>query len=189
MSPTKRRTVLKLGLTGGALLWAGGLSWVGLRATKLGREPKQALQALSRNEFAVIAALADCMLGPQAITDPGWPTPADLQCAEKVDAVVAQLHPEARAEFKQLVGLFENGISGLLVTLRPTPFSRLPVPAQQGRLNAWRTAPFSLMRSGYLALTRLIHATYYASPEVYASFGYPGPPEVPFVPDALEVTP
>ncbi|MDX2021875.1 MAG: hypothetical protein SF187_16680 [Deltaproteobacteria bacterium] len=185
----KRRTAFQLGLTGGALLWAGGLTWVGLRATKLGPEPRRPLQALSRSEFAVIVALADCMLGPQALPDRKWPTPWQLQCPEKVDAVVAQLHPEACAEFKQLIGLFENGLSGLLTTLRPTPFSQLTVAAQQHRLNSWRTAPFSLMRSGYLALTRLIHATYYSSPEVYAALGYPGPPDVPFVPNALEGTP
>ena len=188
-APNQRRTVLKLGLTGGVLLWAGGLTWVGLRTTKLGPEPRRGLQALSRSEFAVIAALADCMLGRQALPDPAWPTAWELQCPEKVDAVVAQLHPEARAEFKQLIGLFENGLSGLLTTLRPAPFSQLPLAPQQRRLNAWRTSPFALMRSGYLALTRLIHATYYASPEVYAAIGYPGPPEVPYVPGALKGTP
>ena len=39
-----------------------------------------------------------------------------------------------------------------------------------------------VLRTGAGALIRLAHATYFASPEVYALVGYPGPPEVPDVP-------
>jgi len=186
----ERRTVLKLGLVGGVLLSAGGLSWVGLRATKMGPAPRQKLQALSLKEFAVLSALAQCMFEESSSTEgtettsAAWPSAWSLHCPEKVDAVVASLHTEATAEFKQLLGLFENGISGLLTNGRPTPFTQLPTAAQRLRLNAWRHSRITLLRSGYLALTRLIHATYYSSPEVYAAMGYPGPPEVPFVPDA-----
>lgn len=175
---TPRRSVLQLGLAGGALLSLGGIGFIGLRATKLGRPPRTPLRALDLKEFAVVSAIANCMLPGE----PQWPTAANLQCAEKVDAVIASLHPEAVAEFKQLLGLFENGISGLLTHRRPTPFTQLPDEAQRERLNAWRASRLSLLRSGYLALTRLVHATYYSSPDVYANMGYPGPPQGPFVP-------
>ena len=133
---------------------------------------------MTLREFAVVSALAECMFVQSA-----WPSPWELQCPEKVDVVVASLHPEATAEFKQLLGLFENGISGLLTNGRPTPFTQLSMEAQGLRLNAWRHSRITLLRSGYLALTRLIHATYYSSPQVYARMGYPGPPEGPFVPE------
>jgi hypothetical protein len=186
----ERRNVLKLGLVGGALLSAGSLSWVGLRSTKLGPAPRQKLQALSLKEFAVVSALANCMFeesdspkGKETSSIP-WPSAWTLMCPEKVDAVIASLHPEATAEFKQLLGLFENGISGLLTNGRPTPFTQLAPDPQRARLNAWRHSRITLLRSGYLALTRLLHATYYSSTEVYVHLGYPGPPDVPFVPDA-----
>ena len=174
----ERTSLLKLGLLGGALLSLGSLGWIGLRATKMAPAPRQKLQALSLREFAVVSALAECML----VQSP-WPSPWTLQCPEKVDAVVASLHPEATAEFKQLLRLFENGISGLLTNGRPTPFTQLSTKAQVLRLDAWRHSRITLLRSGYLAFTRLIHATYYSSPEVYARMGYPGPPEGPFVPE------
>jgi hypothetical protein len=191
-SETKRRTVLKLGIVGGALLSAGGLSWVGLRSTKLGAAPRRPLQALNLKEFAVVNALAECMMTTEGFVSEKdaqqspWPSAWSLYCPEKVDAVVASLHPEATAEFKQLLGLFENGLSGLLTTGRPTPFTQLPLQARRDRLNAWRKSRISLLRSGYLALTQLIHATYHSSPEVYAAMGYPGPPDVPFVPNETE---
>lgn len=187
--PAARRSVLQLGLAGGALLSLGGIGFIGLRATKLGPPPRIPLRALDLKEFAVVSAIANCML-PSCPTptcnagDPQWPTAASLQCAEKIDGVMASLHPEAVAEFKQLLGLFENGISGLLTHRRPTPFTQLSDEEQRERLNAWRHCRLSLLRSGYLALTRLVHATYYSSPDVYAAMGYPGPPQGPFVPEA-----
>lgn len=181
----ERRNVLKLGLVGGALLSVGGLSWIGLQATKMGPAPRQKLKALSVKEFAVVCAIAECMFAESSLPkgEVVWPSPWTLMCPEKVDAVIASLHPEATAEFKQLLVLFENGISGLLTNGRPTPFSQLSIQAQRLRLNAWRHSRITLLRSGYLALTRLIHATYYSSPEIYVAIGYPGPPDVPFVPD------
>lgn len=182
---THRRSVLKLGLAGGALLSVGGLGWLGLRNTNLGPDPRRPLRALSREEFAVVSAITACMLpAPVANLElTKWPSGWQMHCPEKVDEVVATLHPEAANEFKQLLRLFENGISGLLTHGRPAPFTQLSSEAQADRLNAWRHSRITLLRSGYLALTRLVHATYHSSPEVFAAMGYPGPPEVPFVPE------
>jgi hypothetical protein len=108
-----------------------------------------------------------------------WPRARQLDCAGKADAVLARIHPEAGAEFAQLLRLFENGVTGLLLGKRPAPFTTLEPSAQDARLEAWRTSRVALLRTGYQAFARLSHATYYSSPEVYALVGYPGPPEVP----------
>ena len=76
-------------------------------------------------------------------------------------------------------GEFENGLGGLLVTLRPTPFTALEPAAQDRRLEAWRHSRITVLRSGYQAMVRLVKAAYYSSPEVYPAMGYPGPPTVP----------
>ncbi len=75
--------------------------------------------------------------------------------------------------------LFESGLSGLFTDAHPTPFTRLAPSEMDARLDAWRRSRLALLRSGYQALKRLAQATYYASPEVYARVGYPGPPVVP----------
>jgi hypothetical protein len=173
-----RRSLFKKGLLGGVLLATGGGLGVALRGTRLGRPPRRKLALLSPAEHAVFAAMAARVV-PGDGAGPDWPSAEAVDCAGKADELLARVHPEVGAEFRQLLRLFENGLPGLLLTGRPAPFTTLDPLAQDARLLSWRHSRVSLLRTGYLALVRLAHATYYASPEVYARVGYPGPPEVP----------
>jgi hypothetical protein len=172
-----RRRLLKRGLLGGALLLVGGAVPLALRSTLVRGKPKGALKLLSEEEHAILAAVA-ARVAPGEGAPPTWPTAEALDCAGKVDALMATVHPAVGAEFRQLLHLFESGMFGLVFTATPTPFTRCTPAAQDARLQAWRTSRLALLRSGYQALKRLTHATYYSSPEVYALIGYPGPPEV-----------
>jgi hypothetical protein len=177
-SPDRRR-LLKRGVFGGALLVIfGGALPLALRSTLVRRKPQRALALLSEDEHAIFAAVA-ARLAPGDDAGPPWPTTDALDCAGKVDALMATTHPEVGAEFRQLLHIFESALFGLLLTGSPTPFSRCSPAAQDARLATWRHSRVALLRSGYQALKRLAHATYYSSPEVYALVGYPGPPEVP----------
>jgi hypothetical protein len=102
-----------------------------------------------------------------------------MDCAGKIDALLARTHPQVGAEFRRLLRLFESGLLGLLTTRSPTPFSQLGPLEQDARLDSWRRSRVTVLRSGYQALTRLTHATYFASPQVHPLMGYPGPPVVP----------
>jgi hypothetical protein len=77
------------------------------------------------------------------------------------------------------LNLFENALTGLAALGKPRTFTRSPPAEQDARLEAWRHSRVALFRSGYQAMKRLAHASYYSSPEVYARLGYPGPPTVP----------
>ena len=103
-------------------------------------------------------------------------------------ALMAKLERKAHAfeeEFKQLLALFENGLVGLLTMLRPTPFTQLGPDEQDARLAHWQRSSVALFNTGYQALVRLAHATYFSSPEIYSLIGYPGPPTVPGEADPL----
>jgi hypothetical protein len=176
-SPSRRR-LLKRGVLGGALLLTGGALPLALRRTLVRTKPRRPLLLLSEDEHAIFAAVA-ARLAPGDSAGPSWPTAEALDCAGKVDALMATVHPEVGAEFRQLLRLFESALFGLALTGSPTPFSRLPPAAQDARLESWRHSRIALLRSGYQAMKRLAHATYYSSPEIYALVGYPGPPEVP----------
>jgi hypothetical protein len=176
-SSPHRRRLLKRGLFGGALLLAGGALPLALRSTLVRRKPARPLRLLSEAEHAVFAAVA-ARIVPGDGAGPAWPTADALDCAGKVDALMAASHPAVAAEFRQLLHLFENGLVGLAVGGSPTPFTRGSPEAQDARLEAWRRSRLALLRSGYQALKRLSQATYYSSPEIYALLGYPGPPEV-----------
>ena len=173
-----RRALFRKGLVGGALLALGGSAGIALRSTRLGTPPRSPLRLFSAQEHAIFAAIA-ARIVPGDSAPAGWPRAHDVDCAGKADALLARVHPEVGRELTQLLRLFENGVTGLLLGKHPAPFTSLSPAAQDARLQAWRTSGVALLRTGYQALARLSTATYYASPEVYERVGYPGPPEVP----------
>jgi hypothetical protein len=173
-----RRSLFRKGLAGGLFLALGGASGIALRGTRLGPPPRNPLRLFSQAEFAIFAAVA-ARIVPGDSAGAAWPSARDLDCAGKADALLARVHPDVGAELCQLLRLFENGLTGIAFGGRPTPFTALDPRPQDARLEAWRVSRLDLMRTGYQAMARLAHATYYASPEVYALVGYAGPPEVP----------
>jgi len=173
-----RRRFLKRGLIGGAaLVVVGNLPFL-LRSTAVRFAPKRELRLLSPEEHAILAAVVTRIVpGPTA--GPEWPTADALDCAGKIDTLMSQVHPDVGKDFRRLLRLVESSYVGTFMAGSPRPFTRADGPEQDRRLEAWRRSRFSLPRSGYTALKRLAHATYYSSPEVYALVGYPGPPSVP----------
>lgn len=187
-----RRTLLTV-----LLLSAAGAVPVALRSTRPARPPRRPLRFFSLREYAIFAAVADRLLaeapgdpdlpgGPLASPAvasaadlrrvPRGPTPAEVDVAGKADAFLEPLDAGSAKELKQLLALFENALFSLATLGPPTPFTQ-QTPAQQDRhLAAWAGSRLAVRRTGYQALKRLACAIYYASPEVYASVGYPGPP-------------
>jgi hypothetical protein len=177
-----RRSFLKKGLVGGALLFlGGGAASIALRGGIDRARPRGALQLFTAREYAIFAAIA-ARIVPGDGAGPDWPTADALDCAGKADALMAQAHPAVGAELRQLLHLFESGLAGLLTSFQPTPFTRLSPAEMDARLMAWRRSRITVLRSGYQAVKRLAQATYYSSPETYPRVGYPGPPIVPQVP-------
>jgi hypothetical protein len=180
-----RRRFLRRGLFGGALLLcAGSLPFV-FRSTRRGNGPRAPLRLLSADEHAVLAAVAARMV-PGDGADARWPRAEALDCAGRVDALMATVHPDVGHDFRRLLRLCESSFVGTLTAGSPRPFTRAPAAEQDARLEAWRSSRLALLRSGYQALKRLCDAVYYSSPEIYPLIGYPGPPSVPQPP---EVTP
>jgi hypothetical protein len=177
-----RRQFLRRGLIGGGLLVVAGVVPFAFRSTRL-RPPRGPLRLLSPAEYAVLAAAA-ARIVPGDGAGPGWPSAEALDCAGKIDGLLARLHPDVGNDFRRLLRLLESSAFGALQAGSPRPFTRATPAQQDARLAAWRTSRLDLLRSGYEAVNRLAHATYYASPETYALVGYPGPPDVPQLPEA-----
>ncbi len=106
----------------------------------------------------------------------GFPRPAELQLASRIDAIAAMAHPASQAELRQLLGLFESALTGVALQGRAEVFTKAPPERQDARIRAWAGSRISLLRTGYRALKRLVCAAYYASPETWPAVGYPGPP-------------
>jgi hypothetical protein len=180
-SSINRRRFLKRGLVGGGLLIAAGALPFAVRSTRRW-PPHGPLRLLSADEYAVFAAAA-ARLVPGDGAGPRWPSADALDCAGKVDALMATVDPDLGHDFRRLLRLFESGLLGAAIAGSPRPFTRASAADQDARLEAWRRSRFELLRSGYQAMKRLAQATYYSSPEVYPLVGYPGPPVVPNLPN------
>ena len=106
-----RRRFLKRGLFGGTLLVLGGSLPFVFRTTRRGEPPRGPLRLLSADEYAVLAAIA-ARIVPGDGADARWPRAAALDCAGKVDALMATVHPDVGHDFRRLLRLCESGFVG-----------------------------------------------------------------------------
>ncbi|BDG10324.1 gluconate 2-dehydrogenase subunit 3 family protein [Anaeromyxobacter paludicola] len=167
-----RRSFIKKGLLGAALLAAGGGVWLGTRRTHPEPALKGPFQVLTDAEATVILAIADRLVPPRR----GFPRPLDVGVPGKVDAIAAMAHPAVQREIRQLIGLFESPLTGAFLDGLPGTFTGASPEAQDRRLHDWATSRLAVRRTGFRALKKLVYAAYYASPQTYPAVGYPGPP-------------
>jgi hypothetical protein len=177
-----RRSVLRRGLVGGALLSVGGGGFLALRGGRTLPVPAEGLRVFSVREYAVLDAVSRRLVRPRA----GWPTVDEIGVALAADRIAERTEPSAQKELRQLLGLFENGLANLLFGGRTRPFTLLDGAEQDRVLGEWRDSSLSVRRTGFSALRTLVLAGYYQAPRVWASMGYPGLPEGFWQPDARE---
>jgi|GEM_PF-680049 len=163
---SSRRTFLKRGLLGGALLFLGGAG-LALFPSREVVPAGPAPLVLEPRSLQVLAAFA-----ARAVTAPGA-DPGTI--ARRVDAVLACATPETKKDFNGLLGLFENALSGLLLDGRVQPFTRLDPAAQDAVLESWRTSSIAIRRTGFQALRKLCLAAFYADETSWGALGYHPP--------------
>jgi len=166
-----RRTAIRYGLGGAIALAAGGVG-LSLQRTEV-RSPARPLRVLDERTFSILAAVADRIAPARG----DFRSASDLQVAEKIDDLLATVDPAVVVEVTQVLKLLENGLAGLVFDGRPRAFTALDAPDQDRALAAWKGSRWSVRRTAYKALHGLCAAAYYASPEVYPTVGYPGPPD------------
>lgn len=166
-----RRSFLKKGLFGGALLALGGGAFLLTRHGASVPMPSGGLKVLNAAEYAVMWAIVQRFVPARE----GFPTPDSLNTAVAADGVIAQLEPVTQDELKQLLMLFENALPNFLFGGRTTPFTQLDPKEQDKVLEEWRDSRLTLRRTGYKALRGLALAAYYGNPATWSAVGYPGP--------------
>jgi hypothetical protein len=169
-----RRSLIKRGLLGGALLAAGGVGFLAFREGAAVPLPADGLLVFTPAQFAVLDAVARRMVRPR----PGWPTVDEVGVARAADRIAARVEPSAQKELRQLLGLFDNGLAAFLLAGRTRPFTRLTGPEQDTVLADWRDSRIAVLRTGYAALRTLVLAGYYQSPSIWPAVGYGGPPGI-----------
>lgn len=162
-----RRTFIKRGLLGGAILLLGGGGTLAILPSKDNGAPTEPLLALEPKAFNVLVAVASRVVTAKG-ADP-------IAIAQGVDKVLSSAVIETQQDINKLLGLFEGALPGFLFDGRVTPFTRLDGQSQDKVLESWRSSRLALRRTGYHALRKLCLATWYASEASWAPIGY-GPP-------------
>lgn len=162
----KRRTFLKRGLAGGALLLVAGVG-VALIPGDRSLRPTGVLHVFSPTAFSVLAALAARVLKGTSANP--------VEIAMRVDSAVRRAPPETGKDLESALLLLENALPGLLLRGSPKPFSLLDADAQDRALIGWRDSRLVLLRGAYQGLRKLCLAAHYATPQSWPEVGYGGP--------------
>lgn len=165
-----RRTLLKYGLAGTALLAAGGVG-LALRGTHL-RAPSRELAVLSPQEYSILAAVADRICPENG----NFPAASTIGVAEDLDELLRISDPAVGEELGLVLRLVENALPGLLLDGRFTTFTGSDPALQDRILEGMRTSRILARRTMFKALNGLVGATYYGNPAVWPAVGYGGPP-------------
>ena len=163
---TSRRSFLRKGLIGGALLALGGVGLAVYPSKEVGVATAP-LEALEPRAFQVLVALASRIV-TAAGSNP-------VAIAHGADRTLSYALPETQEAINKLLGLFENALPGLLLDGRLQPFTRLAAQSQDAVLESWRTSRLVLRRTGYQALRKLVLAAYYIDESSWGPLAYAPP--------------
>ena len=168
-----RRSFIKKGLFGGALLTLGSGTALLLRRGAAVAPPAEGLKVLGLREYAVLDAVARRVIVPM----PGFPTVDDVRVAFKCDRILALTDETSQVELRQLLELFDNALAGFLLGGRLTPFTKLEAAEQDEVLREWMNSRLEIRRTGYMALRTLVSSAYFINPLAWPAVGYGGPPK------------
>jgi hypothetical protein len=156
----ERRAFLKGTLAGGVAFGLGfGPEGCGPRA--------QRRKVFSDDEAATLDAVAAGIVTPLDARE--------LRIVDKIDSLLAGADDVTQRDLKRLLWVFGTPL-GALLHGRLASFGELAPDAQDAVLISWRDSRLPFERSGFQAMQRLCLAVAYATPAVYPSIGYPGPP-------------
>jgi hypothetical protein len=163
----QRRSFLKKSLAGAVVLAVVGATGLALWPGDTSVRPQRPLVSLPERAFPVLVAVAGRVLKGT--------TANPVEIAHRVDDALRFSTPEARADLGDVLGLLENGLTGLVLRGQARPFTLLDESAQDAALLAWRDSRVGLLRGAYHALRKLCLAAHYATPSSWAEVGYGGP--------------
>lgn len=89
---------------------------------------------------------------------------SDLGIAAAIAETLGQQSDESRAQFKQLLGLFDSPLFGVLLDGRPRRFTRLDASAREAALRTMAVARVAALRQGFEVIKRLATFAFYSAP-------------------------
>lgn len=174
--PVTRRTFIKTGLLGGALLGAGGAgySFFSVQDSTPYSDGAYRYCFLTEQERMLLASIAPVILaGSNAVTN--------IKTLEahlvRLDVLICNLPVATQKELRQLFQLMLFAPTRW-VTTRITGWQNAHPDAVNACLNRWKNSGTQLFRSAYYALVQINMGAWYSEQESWGAINYPGPPNL-----------
>ena len=158
----KRRSLLKAGLAGGALLAVGGA------ALFIGRDPQ-------RDRALILGAVVPALLDGALPVEAPARAAAIERVVDGVGVAIGLLAPSAQTELERLFTLLALAPGRRLLAGVATEWARAPIDEVAAFLEGWRNHRSALFRAGYAAIHDLVLGTWYADESAWSGIGYAGP--------------
>src|SRR5258707_413478 len=88
----------------------------------------------------------------------------NLNVAQLVAETLSLENEQAKAQFRQLLGLLSNAAAGMILAGSPRPFKTFPQEKREKYLTAMANSPVGQLRQGYQAIKRLATFIYFSVP-------------------------
>lgn len=133
---------------------------------------KQVAGWLTPGEFSILETVCDTLLPSLEAPDGSSEVVAayyrrsarDLNVAQLVAETLSLENEQAKAQFRQLLGLLSNAAAGMMLAGSPRPFKTLPQEKREKYLTAMANSPLGQLRQGYQAIKRLATFIYFSVP-------------------------
>lgn len=163
----RRRTLLTVGLAGGAVLAVAGGTLALLAPAR--RDGK-----LTEASRAIFAAL-----GPAVLASVWSPQADALQdYLVRVQGAVDGLPPALQSELDELLSIAASPPGRRLLVGLSVPWAEASADELRAALAGMRDSSVALRQQAYHALRDLTNAAWFGGPATWASIGYPGPMKV-----------
>jgi len=162
----RRRTLLKVGLVGGALLTTAGVAtwWF---------KPQAQDAAQAAETRTVLRAIMPALLAGALLADSATRAQAIESSLQRTLAAIASLPLPTRLELGELFALLASSPGRWLAGV--DDWDHAGEAEVTAFLQHWRTHAFDLFQVGYHALHDLVLGPHYADPGTWSRIGYPGP--------------
>ena len=133
---------------------------------------KQVAGWLTPGEFSILETVCDTLLpsleppaGSSEVVAAYYRRSArNLNVAQLVAETLSLENEQAKAQFRQLLGLLSNAAAGMMLAGSPRPFKTLPQEKREKYLTAMANSPLGQLRQGYQAIKRLATFIYFSVP-------------------------
>jgi hypothetical protein len=170
MAAFDRRSFLKLGFAGSAVLATAGLGAMLTGCSSREQAVARGFAFLRDADLELLHALLPALLEGVPLDDA-----RAEETLRRIDSLCARFQGRSAEKLRQLFDLLNLGVARRLTTGVSTPWASAPPAQVAAFLGRWRTSSVGLFNVGYSALAELAAAGYFGQPGAWSFSGYPGP--------------